>query len=204
MKSVKFLFAAATLAAVSASTLTAAETNIIGRKVSSPSALKLVEEGNRYIGEQAKDKVVQIRSERSSEGTLNPAVWYVVYYDSTAALKATEVKFSNGKMVDVKRPMRLLEATGHKKDPLPKDKLKIDSDEALKIATSQPGLDKDITLKSSEMRLEHGPADEPVWRVQLWATGPGESKYETSIGDVIMSATDGKVIEMNLKPDKVR
>src|SRR5207249_3872805 len=103
-----------------------------------------------------------------------------------------EVKFSNGKMVDVKRPLRLLQATGHKKDPLPKEKLKIDSDEALKIATKQPGLQDNITLKSSEMRLAHGPADEPVWRVQLWATGPAESKYETSIGDVTIDAADGK------------
>src|SRR2546426_160013 len=109
MKQVNFLFAAATLTAITASTLSAAETNIIGRKIVSPSAFKLVEEGNRYVGEQAKDKVVQIRSERSSQGVLTPSVWYVVYYDSTAALKAAEVKFSNGKMVDVKRPLRLLQ-----------------------------------------------------------------------------------------------
>src|SRR6266481_2832460 len=127
MKKVNFLIAAATLTAVAASSLSAAETNIIGRSVTSPSAFKLIEEGNRYVGEQAKDKVVQIRSERSPQGMLTPNVWYVVYYDSTAALKATEVKFSNGKMMDVKRPLRVLEATGHKKDPLPKEKLKIDS-----------------------------------------------------------------------------
>jgi hypothetical protein len=54
------------------------------------------------------------------------------------------------------------------------------------------------------MRLEHGPADEPVWRVQLWAIGPSESKYETSIGDVTIDAADGKIIETTLKPDKVR
>src|SRR5688572_14415500 len=55
------------------------------------SALALVKEANRYVGEQAKDKLVQIRSERSANG-LKPNVWYVVFYDPTAALKATEVK----------------------------------------------------------------------------------------------------------------
>src|SRR6185369_9117193 len=69
------------------------------RDTASPSAFQLAKEGNRYIGEQAKDKVVQIRSERSKGGVV-PSVWYVVYFDNTAALKATEVKFGNGKMLD--------------------------------------------------------------------------------------------------------
>jgi len=172
------------------------------RATNSATALTLAKEGNRYIGEQAKDKIVQIRSERSS-GALTPSVWYVVYYDSTAALKATEVKFNNGKMVDVKRPMRLLQATSHKSEPLPKDKLKIDSDVALKIATQQGSLDN-VNLRASEMRLTRGPNDEPVWRIELWATGPKEPKYETSVGEVTIAAADGKVIEADLKPDKVR
>jgi len=172
------------------------------RATNSPTAFTLAKEGNRYIGEQAKDKIVQIRSERSS-GALTPGVWYVVYYDSTAALKATEVKFSNGKMVDVKRPLRLLEATSRKSEPLPKEKLKVDSDVALKIATQQGSLDN-VNLQSTEMRLTRGPADEPVWKIQLWAIGPKEPKYETPVGDLTISAVDGKVIEADLKPEKVR
>ena len=43
-----------------------------------PTAFDLIKEGNRYVGEQAKDRVVQLRSERSI-GSLNPKVWYVVY-----------------------------------------------------------------------------------------------------------------------------
>src|SRR5213593_2033035 len=71
-------------------------------------AFALAKEGNKYVGEQAKDKIVQIRSEKSV-GSLNPTLWYVVFYDSTATLKAVEIKFGAGKMLDVKRPMRLLE-----------------------------------------------------------------------------------------------
>src|SRR3954469_9159967 len=73
-----------------------------------PTAFQLIKEGNRYVGEQAKDKVVHIRSEKSV-GSLTPKVWYVVYYDSTATFKAVEVKFAAGKMIDVKRPFRVLE-----------------------------------------------------------------------------------------------
>jgi sporulation protein YlmC with PRC-barrel domain len=61
---------------------------------SGATALALVKEGNRYVGEQAKDKLVQIRSEKSVSG-ITPSVWYVVFYDPTAALKATEVKFAS-------------------------------------------------------------------------------------------------------------
>ena len=41
------------------------------------SAYDLIKEGNRYVGEQSKDKVVQIRSEKSIGG-LTPTVWFVV------------------------------------------------------------------------------------------------------------------------------
>src|SRR5579859_3690448 len=81
---------------------------IPGARASEATALDLIKEANRYVGEQSKDKVVQIRSEKSVGG-LTPNIWYVVMYDPTATLKAQEVKFGAGKMLSVKRPMRLLE-----------------------------------------------------------------------------------------------
>ncbi len=78
-------------------------------------AYQLIKEGNRYVGEEAKDQVVQIRSEKSV-GTMTPNVWYVVFYDPDATFKATEVKFGGGKKLEVKRPMRMLEPmTGNDK-----------------------------------------------------------------------------------------
>ena len=41
-------------------------------------AYQLIKEGNRYVGEECKDKVVQIRSERSVAG-LTPIIWYIVW-----------------------------------------------------------------------------------------------------------------------------
>src|SRR3977135_2541334 len=71
-------------------------------------AFELIKEGNKHVGEDAKNRVVQIRSEKSV-GSLVPNVWYVVYYDPDASLKATEVKFGGGKKLNVKRPHRLIE-----------------------------------------------------------------------------------------------
>src|SRR5678815_396045 len=103
-------------------------------------AFELLKEANRYVGEQARDKVVQIRSEKSI-GTMSPNIWYVVLYDSTASLKATEVKFGAGKMLTVKRPMRLLEPVTGGDAPLDREKLKVDSDEAIKTALKEPLLE---------------------------------------------------------------
>src|SRR5206468_4301551 len=68
-------------------------------------AFQLIKEGNRYLGEESKDKVVQIRSEKSI-GTLTPNIWFVVYYDPDAAARAAEVKFIAGKKDWVRRSPR--------------------------------------------------------------------------------------------------
>src|SRR3954470_22856592 len=78
-------------------------------------ALDLVKEGNRYVGEQSKDKVVEILSEKSI-ANLTPRIWTVVYFDPTATFKSVQVRFEAGKMKDVKRPMRVLQiGTGEHK-----------------------------------------------------------------------------------------
>src|SRR6266436_8249015 len=100
-------------------------------------AFDLAKEGNRYVGEQSKDRIVQIRSEKSVGG-LSPNIWHVVFYDPTATLKAVEVKFGAGKMLDVKRPIRLLEPVTGGDTPLDKARLKIDSDQAIKTALKEP------------------------------------------------------------------
>jgi len=160
-------------------------------------ALSLVKEANRYVGEQAKDKLVQIRSEKSADG-LTPNVWYVVFYDPTAALKATEVKFANGRMVDVKRPLRLLEATSRQSEPLDRSKIKIDSDKALQMALEQPAL-QNIKPTASEMRLERGEGGAPAWRVELWGAKASDAKDDVSLGTFTLSAEDGKVVKADIK-----
>lgn len=163
-------------------------------------AFELIKRGNQYVGVQSKDKVVQIRSEKSI-GSLTPNIWYVVYYDPDATFKSVEVKFGAGEKMDVSHPWRVLELAGDKDDPLQRAKLKVDSDKAIKIATQQPVLEN-LTLKATELRLEHG--DEgPQWRVKLWAAKLKNPNDDADIGVVILSATDGKVIKVDLHPNSV-
>lgn len=163
-------------------------------------AYQLIKEGNRYVGEESKDKIVQIRSERSV-GTLTPNIWYVVYYDPDATFKATEVKFGAGEKMDVKRPMRVLEMGNGEHRTLDRKRMNVDSDKALKIATGDP-LVQNLTLKSSQLWLGHGD-DGPEWRVRLWAAKLGNPDAQADIGDVYISADDGKVVRRDLHPERV-
>ena len=164
-----------------------------------PTAFALIKEGNRYVGEQAKDRVVQLRSERSI-GSLNPKVWYVVYHDPTASMKAVEVKFAAGKMIDVKRPFRLIERVADKTAPMDKDKLKIDSNKAIEIALKEPILE-DIKVKSVEASLQNDGTIGPVWKLRLWAERLSGAQETAGIGHIVVTADEGKVIEneVNLK-----
>jgi hypothetical protein len=160
-----------------------------------PTAFELIKEGNRYIGEQAQDRVVQIRSERSV-GSLTPKIWYVVYYDPTAAFKAVEVKFAAGKMIDVKRPFRVIERISDGSREMERGKLKIDSDKAIETALQEPILE-DIKVKSVEAKLENSDAG-PVWRLRLWAQKLDKASETADIGKIILTADDAKVIETDV------
>ena len=72
MKLCKLLFLAVTVASVALLLPASAA----GKE---PTALSLIKDGNEYIGKEARDRLVQIRSEKSI-GTLTPNIWYIVYY----------------------------------------------------------------------------------------------------------------------------
>ena len=164
-------------------------------------AFELIKEGNRYIGEQAKDKVVQIRSEKSIAG-LEPNIWFVVYYDPTASLKAVEVKFGAGKMLDVKRPFRLLEPVTGGDMPMDPEKLKIDSDKAVKLALKEPLLEK-LKITATALKLERQKDGLPVWKVRFWAEKLRKPSEDANIGEVHLSAEDGKVVKNDLHPNRI-
>jgi hypothetical protein len=163
-----------------------------------PTAFSLIKAGDKYVGEQSKDKVVQIRSEKSV-GTMTPNIWYVVYYDPDATLKAVEVKFGAGQKMDVSRPLRLLEPITGADKVLDSSKLKVDSDKALDIARSQPLL-KALTLTSSQFWLEHS-EDGPRWKIQLWAAKLNHPGDQADVGAIYLSTADGSVLRNDLHPN---
>jgi hypothetical protein len=163
-------------------------------------AFDLIKEGNHYVGDQSKDKVVQIHSEKSI-ASLTPDIWYVVYYDPDTTLKAVEVKFGAGQKMKVSHPMRLLEPVTGEDKVLDRSKLNVDSDRALKIAKSQPLL-QNLTLRASQLWLLHGDLG-PVWKVKFWAAKLKHPNDDADIGVVIVSADDGSVVKTDLHPNSV-
>lgn len=166
-----------------------------------PTAFALIKEGNRYIGEQAKDQVVQIRSEKSV-ASLIPSIWYISYYDPTAAFKAVEVKLGSGKMLDVSRPFRMIQRVTGAKRPLESDLLKVDSDQAIQTVLKEPLL-ANLTIRATAAKLERGENDQPVWKVRIWAAKLRDPSRDANLGEVILSAEDGRILENNLKIRRV-
>ena len=160
-----------------------------------PTALELVREGNRHVGESFKDKVVLIRSEKSV-ATLTPQTWLVNYRNEFTSLKGLEVKFIGGKMVDIDNSSK-----GGR--PFDLSKLKIDSDKALNVVTNEPIL-KNLTLRATQMSLEAtGESGVPAWRVQVWAAKLKNPADSVSIGEIVLSAEDGAVLRNTLKIARV-
>ena len=176
---------------------------------SEPTAFDLIKEGNDYVGKQARDRVVQVRSEKSV-GSLAPTIWYIVYYDPTATMKAQEVKFGAGKMLDVKRPFRALEPVFGGDKEMDKDKLKIDSDKAIKLAMQEPLL-KNLKITATKLTLEQSNdsalgvnnTGQGIWKVNLWATKLRDPSRDAHVGEVWLSALDGKVLKTDLHIDRV-
>jgi hypothetical protein len=163
-------------------------------------AYQLIKEGNRYVGEDLKDQVVQIRSEKSV-GTMVPNIWYVVFYDPDATFKATEVKFGAGKKLEVKRPMRMLEPVSGNDKKLDRKRMNIDSDKAIETASQDPLL-TNLKLTACQLWLDRT-EDGPTWKVRLWAEKLRNPARDADIGDVYVSADDGKVLRRDLHIHRV-
>ena len=163
-------------------------------------ALSLIKEANEYVGKDVRDKVVGIRSEKSV-ASLTPNIWYVVFYDKDATFKTAEVKFGAGQKMEVKHPMRQPFAYINDKNLLDQKALKIDSDKAIKIATAEPLLDK-LTIRATQLWLERVD-NVQTWRVRLWAQKLRHPNDDANIGDVSISAEDGKVLKSDLHIDRV-
>ena len=165
---------------------------------SQPTAFDLMKRGDDYVGVQSKDRVVQIRSEKSV-ASLTPDIWYVVYYDPDATLKAVQVKFGAGQEMEVTHPLRLLEPVTGEDKVLDSSKLKVDSDQAQATALDQPLL-KNLTIKATQLWLMHGDVG-PEWKVKLWAAKVNDPSQSADVGDVYISAADGSIDKVDLHPN---
>lgn len=165
-----------------------------------PQALDLIPQANDYVGKNVRDKVVGVRSEKSV-ASITPNIWYVVYYDHDTTFKTTEVKFGAGKELEVRHPLRQPFAYANDKDLLDQKILKVDSDKAIKTAMAEPLLDK-LTIRATQLWLQNIDGV-PTWKVRLWAQKLRHPNDDADIGEVFVSAQDGKVVKSDLHIDRV-
>jgi hypothetical protein len=178
---------------------------LLTASVQDKTALELAKEGNKYVIEQSQDKVVQIRSEKSTGGT-TPNTWYITYFEGINTPKGTELKLATGTelkfvgsyLQTVKRNVRLLDSESDSYAELDPQKLLVDSESALSIALKQPILDN-LHVLATDMRLEQNPEGSPVWKVSIWAAKKG-TKVDVKVGEIWLSSVDGKVCKINVDP----
>jgi hypothetical protein len=171
-------------------------------------AFELVKEGNKYVIEPSRDKVVQIRSEKSAQGT-TPTTWFVVYYDSVKETEVkdfrfatgTEIKFSAGNLISIRRDVRLLDSPSEHYTEMDSSMLTVDSDRALSIALKEPVLES-LSVKSTDMTLKQGPDGYPVWKISIWAIKKN-TKIDVKTGEIWISCVDGKVCRITVDPARI-
>jgi hypothetical protein len=162
-------------------------------------ALELFKKGDQFVGSEARGRLIEIRSEKSI-ASLTPAIWYITYFDPNSSGKATEVKFEAGEKTGVKYKGNFLGIAKAPKE-LPKDKIKVDSDVAINTATGEPLL-KNLTLKATRLILEDWQGI-PTWKVRIWAAKLQKPDEMADVGEVFISADDGKVLRSALEIKKV-
>lgn len=127
----------------------------------------------------------------------------------TATFKVTEVKFGKGKMLDVKRPVHMIERITGDDQMLDRKKLKVDSDKAIETALKEKLLDK-LTITATQLWLQRAGSggvgdavgNDPVWKVRILAAKLRKPE-DADIGDVFISAETGKVLKTDLHINSV-
>jgi hypothetical protein len=159
-----------------------------------PTALQLVRQGNTHVSERSRNQVVQILSAREPVD-LPPQHWRIVYYDPKVRYKSVEVRFENGVLERIYEPNRLLEfLSPDAQKPLDIEKLRIDSDDALRIALALPVV-KELVVRSADFELARGYGGLPVWKIRLFGALVGQSSDDSALGYAIVVADDGKVLK---------
>lgn len=166
-----------------------------------PQALSLIKDANEYVGKDVRDKVVGLRSEKSV-ASITPNIWYVVYYDHDATFKTAEVKFGAGKKLEVRHPLRPPFDYINDKNLIDQKTITVDSNKAIKIAMAEPLLDK-LTIRATQLWLQRSKDGIDTWKVRLWAQKLRHPNDDANIGDVFISAVDGKVLNSDLHIDRV-
>jgi len=160
-------------------------------------ALQLVKLGDHYVSEDSHDQVIEIVSDKSVDD-LTPKNWRVIYRIQQAVFRATEVQFADGKMTRIREPNRFFQALSpNARKALDLSKVKLDSDDALKIVMDLPEV-RAASVIAVQMRLARGYGGLPVWTVNLFGESDSKLTNEKNLGTIELLADSGKILKNTL------
>ncbi|MDE1171346.1 MAG: hypothetical protein PW734_09100 [Verrucomicrobium sp.] len=148
----------------------------------------------------AQQRLVLVRGDRSTSN-LTPDVWHFVFYDEMASQNGRLVTLTGNSVTGIQEgyfDLGNLRLAAYKlEEVIDPSTLKVDSDKALNIL-AQTNLLKPYTLSSVLYDLSRDQSlREPVWRLRIYVDNNGKEEY---IGYARVSATDGRILEMQFKP----
>jgi len=132
---------------------------------------------------------------KRDENQITPTTWTFYFFDKSAAGHARIVTVNGGKVVKTGEDLVDFASPYSDSAVLPEEKIEKDSTDALEIAQ---GLIPGVTVIGAEFTLMQQKNSVPMWKVTLWTKNPdGE---ERKLGDVVLLAGDGTLIQKNLNP----
>lgn len=168
-------------------------------------ALQALALASKEVHTDAKDHVIEIYGRRNSKETL-PTKWDILFYDPHAQQEGRLVQISEDRIIGIKEGfVQMFRLAAYKKDEaMNLEDATIDSPDVLRILQTTKAL-SGIKIRSLEMKLikkSRGtiPAE---WNVWLYGAGKTSNQLK-KFGKARISAEDGRILELQFDPEKLR
>ncbi|MEM9400218.1 MAG: hypothetical protein AAF984_08405 [Verrucomicrobiota bacterium] len=172
----------------------------------STTALDAYKLAREQVNKLARESLVQIDGKPHSPSIL-PNEWIILFYDPYADQNGTMVRIAGKTIVEIRdgfMQMGKFRMASYKQEEiLDVSKLKVDSDDVLKILRKSPLL-TDVKISSLGLWLKKdgkGPLAPSLWYVTLY--GLNHKADEIEFGEAEISAYSGKIVRLDVNLKKI-
>lgn len=169
-------------------------------------ALKAYKLAYDQVNKLARESLIQIEGKPNSPNVL-PTEWMILFYDPYAAQNGTMVRIAGDTIVEIRdgymQAGKLRLAAYKQEEILDAKKLKVDSDDILKILKKSPLL-TDVKISSLGLWLKKdgkGPLAPSIWHITIY--GMNHKANEIEFGEAEISAFSGKIIRLDVNLKKI-
>lgn len=188
----KFLLASLAALAISSSVAFAAD---------AISALDAVKIADKELNKEAKDRVISIFGEKSSDGVF-PDKWQIIFFDPYAKQDGRMIEITSGRVTAIKDGYTELGdfrlAAYKPEEIINLSRVKVDSSKLADILKTSTAL-KDTHISNLEISLVKPDKDNvsPVWKLVVYASNNMTGKSD-KVGTATISAENGQILNLDI------